>query len=114
MKAPHEFDGIQARGRWIIAEQRGEREKTAGGLVVPEVSRMLIWEVISVGPETAVVTVGERIIFSPPSPPQGGIEVDGRRFMLLLPESIVATLPKDAERPLLTLVSGHEARSVLQ
>lgn len=116
MKAPHEFDGIQAQGDWLVVLQVGTRTVSPGGLAIPEVSQLPIWEVVTAGERVTSCKVGERVVYAPPQKPTegGGIEIDGRRYMFLRSDLIIATLPRDEDRPRLTLVSGHEARSVLQ
>lgn len=107
-RLPHELDGIEARGAWIICEHVGSRKTTASGLHVPEVAQIMVWVVLSCGPDQHVVKTGERVIFATAGirPPEGGIEVDGRRFMLLRPESIVAVLPMPKDTPLIAIAGA--------
>jgi co-chaperonin GroES (HSP10) len=111
---PHEFDGIEARGSWIIAEQVALVGHTRGGLHVPEQSQLAVWHVLTVGKNTDVVVPGERIMFKQPS--GGQCTVDGRTFVMLLPGDVIATLkdpPKDA-KPLVVRGNGeHNGKIVV-
>ena len=95
---PHEFDGIQAKGHWVVAEQVSVRERTQGGLIVPEASRLVVWQALSVGELVMSVKAGERLLFTNPT---ATVTHDGRTFALLKDEQVIARLrmPDPDEAP---------------
>lgn len=103
---PHEFDGIRAVGHWIVAEQVAVRERTQGGLIVPESSRLVVWTALSVGELVVNVKAGQRLLFLNPS--GGNPTVDGRTFALLKDDQVIAILrmPDPDEAPRIIPVSA--------
>lgn len=94
----HDFDGIKAVGMYIIAEQVGVAGDRVGNVIIPETSRIAVWKVIAVGPDTKVVAVGDRVMFTG----QTGVSHEGRTFAFLRPDQVIAVLempsPDDAPR----------------
>ena len=74
---PHEFDGIQARGHWVVAEQVSVRETTQGGLIVPEASRLVVWQAISCGELMTTCKTGDRLLFMNPQRRHGHASMGG-------------------------------------
>jgi co-chaperonin GroES (HSP10) len=87
---PHEFDGVRAVGHWVIAEQVALKDKTRGGLIVPEASRLVIWQALSCGELVVNVKAGQRLLFMNPS--GGTVTHDGRTFALLKDDQVIAVL----------------------
>lgn len=109
---PSEFDGAQAVGTWIIAEQVPVGDKKLGNLIVPGTVRMVVWKAISVGPKCDVgVQVGDRVLFINPLPP---VTVDGRTFAFLRPDQIACTLPMPVEAPMVQLATSFHKGGSLQ
>lgn len=108
---PHEFDGIQARGHWIVAEQVSVRERTGGGLIVPEASRLVVWQAISVGELVMTCKQGDRLLFM--NPKAGTVTHDKRTFALLEDTQVIAKLrmpePDEAPRilPVTATIAGQ-------
>jgi co-chaperonin GroES (HSP10) len=96
---PHEFDGIRACGHWIVAEQVSVREKTQGGLIVPEASRLVVWQALSCGELVMTCKNGNRLLFM--SPTGGSVTHDGRTFALLKDDQVIAVMrmPDPDEAP---------------
>lgn len=88
----HDFDGLRAVGHYIIAEQVGVAGDMVGSIVVPEASRIVVWKVIAVGPDTKVVEVGQRVLFIN----QTGVSHEGRTFAFLRPDQVIAVLEMPA------------------
>jgi co-chaperonin GroES (HSP10) len=96
---PHEFDGIQAKGHWVVAEQVSVRDMTRGGLHVPETSQLVVWQALSCGELVMGIKAGQRLLFE--NPKAGTVTHDKRTFALLKDEQVIAVLrmPDPDEAP---------------
>lgn len=100
---PHDFDGAEACGDWIMVERTGSQDKSQGGIVIPEAVQLPIWTVFTAGAKVEEklgrkLNVGDRLLFTNPS---ATFVQDGRGFALLRWDSVVAVLRK----PEVTLVT---------
>ena len=83
--APHCFDGIQARGHWLIAEiMRTEDTTGTGAIVVPESSQRPILQVVTVGELVTGVEVGDIILYGGGGGAPPVTVVDGRSFVIIM------------------------------
>lgn len=89
----HDWTYLQAKGKWVVAEQLGVIAKTRTGIHVPDNARMAVWVVYSAGDEVKKVTKGERVVFLSVQPHN----IDGRMFAILQEDQIMATLPMPVE-----------------
>jgi co-chaperonin GroES (HSP10) len=100
-----EYDGAQALGQWVICIRTGSRERTLGGIIIPDAAQMPVWVVESVGDEVEKVIgrrleKGQRLLFQNPS---AQFVQDGRGYSFLRCTEIMAVLPAPEDRPKVVL-----------
>jgi chaperonin GroES len=83
---------IQPLGDYVVAEPEEAATKTASGLYLPEKSaeKPKIAKVVVIGPGVKQVKVGSRILYKSYSPTE--VKVDGKDYLLVKEEDILATL----------------------
>jgi co-chaperonin GroES (HSP10) len=110
MTGPHDFDGLEATGEWIVLERTQSVGKTPGGIIVPEAAQMPIWQVASVGPKAEERTgrpirVGERCLFINP---EATLVHDGRGFAIIHATKLVAVLRMPSPEPIITVAGNGD------
>lgn len=106
---PHEWDGLQALGRYIVLARIDVGNSiSAGGLVIPENAQLPAWVTVAVGPDVTGVKVWDRVLMIYKQPDCVVVNHDGRDFMLAPMELLACVLPMPdpATRPRLVKTNG--------
>jgi chaperonin GroES len=83
---------VNPLGDYVVAEPEEAPTKTASGLYLPEkaAEKPKVAQVLAVGPDAKQVKVGDRILYKSYSPTE--VKVDGKDYLLVKAEDILATL----------------------
>lgn len=83
---------VKPLGDYVVAQPEEAATKTASGLYLPEKSaeKPKVAKVLAVGPTASQVKVGDRILYKSYSPTE--VKVDGKEYLLVKEEDILATL----------------------
>jgi chaperonin GroES len=83
---------IHPLGDYVVAEPEEAPTKTASGLYLPEKSteKPKVAKVVAVGKEAKQVKLGDRILYKSYSPTE--VKVDGKEYLLVKEEDVLATL----------------------
>jgi len=83
---------VNPLGDYVVAQPEEAPTKTASGLYLPEkaTEKPKVAKVVAVGPAARQVKVGDRILYKSYSPTE--VKVDGREYLLVKEEDILATL----------------------
>jgi chaperonin GroES len=83
---------IQPLGDYVVAEPEEAPTKTASGLYLPEKSaeKPKVAKVVATGKDAKQIKVGDRILYKSYSPTE--VKVDGKEYLLIKEEDVLATL----------------------
>lgn len=78
----------------VVAVREEAETKTASGLYLPDAAKEkpVVAKVVAIGKEVKEVKVGDRIVYKEYAPTE--LKADGREFLILKEEDILATLAK--------------------
>jgi chaperonin GroES len=83
---------VKPLGDYVVAEPEEAPTKTASGLYLPEkaAEKPKVAKVVATGPAVRQVKAGDRILYKSYS--QTEVKVDGKEYLLVKEEDILATL----------------------
>lgn len=83
---------VNPLGDYVVAEPEEAPTKTASGLYLPDkaAEKPKVAKVLAVGPAVRQVKVGDRILYESYS--QTEVKVDGKEYLLVREEKVLATL----------------------
>ena len=83
---------VHPLGDYVVAEPEAAATKTASGLYLPEktAEKPKIAKVVAVGPNAKQLKVNDRILYKSYSPTE--VKVDGKEYLLVKEEDVLATL----------------------